>query len=108
MSWYNGPSVAVAMNTVIVKDAELVGSLASPNSFGPVLRYMAEGKLKVKPLITHVKPLSELADVVQMIREEKGDADQGFAEAVKQLILLVKSRLEIIKKDIHFGNKERT
>ena len=39
---------------------------------------------------------------------EKGDADQGFAEAVKQLILLVKSRLEIIKKDIHFGNKERT
>ena len=27
--------------------------------------------LKVKPLITHVKPLSELADVVQMIREKK-------------------------------------
>ena len=71
VSWYSGPSVAVAMNTVIVKDAELVGSLASPNSFGPVLRYMAEGKLKVKPLITHVKPLSELADVVQMIREKK-------------------------------------
>ena len=70
MSWYSGPSVAVAMNTVIVKDAELVGSLASPNSFGPVLRYMAEGKLKVKPLITHVKPLSELADVVQICYTE--------------------------------------
>jgi glycerol-3-phosphate dehydrogenase (NAD(P)+) len=37
--------VAAADN---LKDAELVGSLASPNSFGPVLRYMAEGKLKVK------------------------------------------------------------
>ncbi|MFR3921395.1 MAG: hypothetical protein ACLTYN_04840 [Dysosmobacter welbionis] len=60
----------MAMNTVIVKDAELVGSLASPNSFGPVLRYMAEGKLKVKPLITHVKPLSSLL-MVQMIREKR-------------------------------------
>ncbi len=71
VSWYNGANVDVAMNTVIVKDAELVGSLASPNSFGPVLRYMASGKLKVKPLITHVKPLNELEDVVKMIRSKK-------------------------------------
>lgn len=71
VSWYNGPTVEVAMNTVIVKDAELIGSLASPNSFTSVLRYMAEGKLKVKPLITHVKPLSELETVVKMIRAKK-------------------------------------
>lgn len=71
VSWYNGPVVEVAMNTVIVKDAELIGSLASPNSFGPVLSYMAEGKLKVKPLITHVKPLEELEDVVKMVRAKK-------------------------------------
>ena len=71
VSWYNGANVDVAMNTVIVKDAELVGSLASPNSFGPVLRYMASGKLKVKPLITHVKPLNELENVVKMIRGKK-------------------------------------
>ena len=71
VSWYNGPVVDVAMNTVIVKDAELIGSLASPNSFTPVLRYMAEGKLKVKPLITHVKPLEELEDVVKMVRAKK-------------------------------------
>lgn len=71
VSWYSGPVVEVAMNTVIVKDAELIGSLASPNSFGPVLSYMAEGKLKVKPLITHVKPLKELEDVVKMVRAKK-------------------------------------
>ena len=51
--------------------AGLVGSLASPNSFGPVLRYMAEGKLKVKPLITHVRPLEELESVVKMVRAKK-------------------------------------
>lgn len=71
VSWYNGANVDVAMNTLIVKDAELVGSLASPNSFTPVLRYMAEGKLKVKPLITHIKPLEELPDVIRMIRAKK-------------------------------------
>lgn len=71
VSWYNGSAVEVAMNTVIVKDAELIGSLASPNSFTPVLRYMAEGKLKVKPLITHVKPLAEFEDVIKMIRAKK-------------------------------------
>lgn len=71
VSWYNGASVDVAMNTVIVKDAELIGSLASPNSFGPVLSYMASGKLKVKPLITHVRPMEELEDVVNMIRAKK-------------------------------------
>jgi threonine dehydrogenase-like Zn-dependent dehydrogenase len=71
VSWYNGPAVEVAMNTLIVKDAELIGSLASPNSFGPVLTYMASGKLKVKPLITHTRPLAELEDVVKMVREKK-------------------------------------
>lgn len=71
VSWYNGAMVDVPMNTLIVKDAELVGSLASPNSFEPVLRYMAEGKLKVKPLITHVRPLEELEDVVKMIRAKR-------------------------------------
>ena len=71
VSWYSGAMVDVPMNTLIVKDAELVGSLASPNSFEPVLRYMAEGKLKAKPLITHVRPLEELEDVVKMIRAKK-------------------------------------
>ncbi len=71
VSWYNGQTVDVPMNTLIVKDAELVGSLASPNSFEPVLRYMAEGKLNVKPLITHVRPLAELEDVVKMVRAKK-------------------------------------
>ena len=71
VSWYSGPVVEVALNTLIVKDAALVGSLASPNSFGPVLRYMAAGKLKAKPLITHVKPMEELEDVVKMVRSKK-------------------------------------
>lgn len=71
ISWYNGATVEVAMNTVIVKDAEIIGTLASPNAFTPVLKYMAEGKLKVKPLITHVMALTELEDVVKLVRAKK-------------------------------------
>lgn len=71
VSWYNGANVDVAMNTLIVKDAELIGSLASPNSFAPVLRYMVEGKLKVKPLITHIKRLEDFQNVIEMIRAKK-------------------------------------
>lgn len=72
VSWYNGANVDVAMNTVIVKDAELVGSLASPNSFGPVLRYMASGKLKVKPHYHSCQAHGGVAQtVVKMIRGKK-------------------------------------
>ncbi|MDD3164353.1 MAG: alcohol dehydrogenase catalytic domain-containing protein [Oscillospiraceae bacterium] len=71
VSWYNGATLEVAMNTLIVKDAALIGSLASPNSFEPVLRYMAAGKLNVQPLITHVMPMEQLADVVKLVREKK-------------------------------------
>lgn len=71
VSWYNGANVDVAMNTLIVKDAELIGSLASPNAFGPVLQYMAAGKLHTKPLVTHVMPLEKLQDVVDMTRAKK-------------------------------------
>lgn len=71
VSWYKGDAVETAMNALIAKDAEIIGTLASPNCFTPVLEYMASGKLKVKPLITHVKPLAELPAVVDMIRAKK-------------------------------------
>lgn len=71
VSWYKGSAVEVAMNTLIAKDAALIGSLASPNSFIPVLRYMAAGRLKVKPLITHIRPLKDLPEVIDIIRAKK-------------------------------------
>lgn len=82
VSWYNGANVDVAMNTLIVKDAALIGSLASPNSFAPVLRYMVEGKLKVKPLITHIKRLEDFQNVIGDDSGKEGNAYQDFVPAV--------------------------
>lgn len=71
ISWYADMEVAAQMNNVIAKDCNLVGALASPNSFRQVLDYMAEGRLLVKPLITHRESLEHLPQVIRMIREEK-------------------------------------
>lgn len=71
ISWYSDVEVPVQMNNAIAKDCNLIGALASPNSFDAVLDYMAAGKLDVKPLITHVEPLENFKSVVKMIRAKK-------------------------------------
>lgn len=71
VSWYKGAAVEIAMNTLIVKDAELIGSLASPNSFDTVLQYMKDGRLKTRPLITQRYPLEKLSEAVKLVREKK-------------------------------------
>ena len=71
ISWYSDVEIAAQMNNAIAKDCDLVGALASPNSFAQVLTYMAEGRLQVGPLITHVEPLEHLEGVIKMIREKK-------------------------------------
>ncbi len=71
VSWYNGDEVPAMLNAAIAKDADLIGTLASPNSFASVLKFMEVGKLKVKPLITHVKPVEQLQDVVDLVRDKK-------------------------------------
>lgn len=71
ISWYHGDLVPAPLNQIIVKDLDIVCCLASPNTFDAVLNYMAEGKLNVKPLITHVEPLEKIEDMIKMIRAKK-------------------------------------
>lgn len=71
ISWYSDAEVPVQMNNAIAKDCNLIGALASPNSFDAVLNYMAAGKLDAEPLITHIEPLENFAEVVKMIRAKK-------------------------------------
>lgn len=71
ISWYSDVEVAVQMNNAIAKDCNLIGALASPNTFDAVLAYMASGKIQVKPLITHVEPLEKFEDMVKMVRAKK-------------------------------------
>lgn len=71
ISWYSDVEIAAQMNNAIAKDCDLIGALASPNTFDAVLSYMSSGKIDVKPLITHVEPVEKLEEVVKMIRAKK-------------------------------------
>lgn len=71
LSWYSDVEIPAMINNAIAKDCDIIGVLASPNSFKAVLDYMAAGTLKTKPLITHVEPLEKIEEMVQMVREKK-------------------------------------
>lgn len=71
VSWYSDVEVSAQINNFIGKDAEMIGTLGSPNSFDAALAYMASGKLNVKPLITHIEPLEKIESVITMIRAKK-------------------------------------
>jgi threonine dehydrogenase-like Zn-dependent dehydrogenase len=56
---YEHPIPDYDMGTVVVRDVDLISSVASPNSFNQTLRLMAKGKIKAKPLISHEFPLAD-------------------------------------------------
>ena len=70
------------MNTLIVKDAALIGSLASPNSFTPVLRYMVEGKLEGKTAHYPYQASGRLPERDRDDSGKEGNAYQDFVPAV--------------------------
>ena len=56
---------------IVAKDIELIGSLASPNTFAPSLALMESGRIDVKPLITQVYPIEKTEDAIKMIMDKK-------------------------------------
>lgn len=57
---------------IVTRDIILVGSLASPNAFGPTLRLMAAGRIKVKPLVSRVFGFAETVEAFDYVRLRRG------------------------------------
>lgn len=70
-SFYSRVEFPATINNFIVKDADLIGILASPNAFGPVLSLMESGRIHVKPLITHRYPMEQISEAIAMIRNKQ-------------------------------------
>jgi 2-desacetyl-2-hydroxyethyl bacteriochlorophyllide A dehydrogenase len=68
LSIYSSSEFMAEINSIVSKDAEVIGVLASCNSFKPTIELLAAGKINVLPLITHKYPLSRAADAINMIR----------------------------------------
>lgn len=56
---YEKPLEKLDLGMAVVRDLTLCCSVASPNAFEQTLRLMADGRLNVKPLVTHHVPLAE-------------------------------------------------
>ncbi|MBS3969409.1 MAG: alcohol dehydrogenase catalytic domain-containing protein [Clostridia bacterium] len=71
LSFYSETEISAAINNFIIKDAEMIGILASPNAFKPTLALMETGRINVKPLITHKFPLHQAEEALEMVRSKK-------------------------------------
>jgi threonine dehydrogenase-like Zn-dependent dehydrogenase len=58
------PVPQLDMGNIVVRDLNLITSVASPNAFKQTIRLMEKGKIDVRPLITHEFPLSEAAQAL--------------------------------------------
>jgi 2-desacetyl-2-hydroxyethyl bacteriochlorophyllide A dehydrogenase len=70
-SFYGGVEFPATINNFIVKDADLIGILASPNATQPVLSLMESNRISVKPLITHRYPMEQISIAIAMIKGKK-------------------------------------
>ena len=53
------PTVTLPLQKVVTRQIRLQGSCASAGEYPEAMRLLAEGKIKVAPLISAVAPLSE-------------------------------------------------
>jgi L-iditol 2-dehydrogenase len=64
------PVPQLDMGNIVVRDLNLITSVASPNAFKQTIRLMEKRRIDVRPLISHEFPLSEAAHAL-MIQETK-------------------------------------
>ena len=71
LSLYSKYSFETRINDIIIKDCDVIGVLASRNTFRPTLAMMSNGTIKAKPLITHHFKLEEFSKALQIITDRK-------------------------------------
>ncbi|MDR7427255.1 MAG: alcohol dehydrogenase catalytic domain-containing protein [Armatimonadota bacterium] len=67
ISIYHEPVPALDLAAVTSNEITITGTLAGPNIFPGLLRLMAEGAIRTRPLITHRLPLDEVPEAFKRI-----------------------------------------
>ena len=63
--------VGVAVNRIMAKEIELVGSFRFHEAFGWAVRYLIEGRLDVEPLLTATFHVSNLDAAFRAARDRR-------------------------------------
>ncbi|MTI65094.1 MAG: galactitol-1-phosphate 5-dehydrogenase [Firmicutes bacterium] len=71
LSIYPTSEFMAQINSVVTKDADLIGVLASPNAFKPTIDLMESGRINVKPLISHKYELKDAEKAIKMIENKE-------------------------------------
>ncbi|WP_426561282.1 zinc-dependent alcohol dehydrogenase [Angustibacter sp. McL0619] len=73
------PKVEVAVDTIVVRDQSLVGSIGSPGVWPEVIRLVASGVVRPSALVTHSFDLAEFDDAYDLLR--------GVDDAVSKVLI---------------------
>ena len=71
IGFYENYTELVNFDNITIKDLEIHGILASPNSFRPALNLLEKGLINYKPLISKVFDLSKINDAIKFILNKK-------------------------------------
>lgn len=63
--------VSWSPDLIFAKELRIIGSFAQMHCFGRSVRYLDGGKLKLKPLITHVYKLDQFQDALDKINSRQ-------------------------------------
>jgi len=70
---FNSQKGEFDLDTLVVNNITIKGSLGSPNVWDETLYLMESGKIKAAPLITERRPLAEALAVFQMMEDKRPD-----------------------------------
>jgi threonine dehydrogenase-like Zn-dependent dehydrogenase len=62
-----GQRPALDLDRLVTREISLIGSLGSPHVWPSTIDMLQDGRLRTKPLISHVLPLSQLGEALAMI-----------------------------------------
>jgi L-idonate 5-dehydrogenase len=80
------PRTPIALSQLLVKELQFVGSFRYGDVWEQAMRLVASGRLNLKPLITHVLPLAQVREALELasgrggalkVQVDLGSGDQG-------------------------------
>ncbi len=81
IGFYTPPERTIPLQSVVLKQLTLYGVKADPNSYRQVLSYVEAGQLTLKPLLSHVFPLTDFAKALDTFVNRREGAMKVVIEA---------------------------
>jgi L-iditol 2-dehydrogenase len=70
---FEGEMQTIDLNTIMPKELTVIGSLGGPKVFDEAISLVREGKIQVKPINTHLFPLSRAPEALAMVADGAPD-----------------------------------